>query len=61
MFRFELSEQMTAAIFKCLGDHPFRDVAHVIGELQRQIDQQQRMQMPQQSAGNGADRQANVE
>jgi hypothetical protein len=57
MLRFELSEQMVAVIFKSLGDSTFRDVAHVVYELQRQIDAQRpRIEMPQPHAGNGTER-----
>lgn len=40
MFMFELSEQMTAVIVNALGNHPYRESAPVIAELQRQINRQ---------------------
>jgi hypothetical protein len=43
MFRFELSEQMTAVIANALGNHPFREAAPVINEIQRQINNQRPM------------------
>jgi hypothetical protein len=54
MFRFELSEPMTMVIVNALSNQPFREVAQVITELQRQINSQ--MQTRQ---ANG--REANIE
>ncbi len=41
MFKLELTEQMTMIIATALGNHPYREAAPVIVELQRQINMQQ--------------------
>ena len=40
MFKFELSEQMFSVIANALGNHPFREAAPVVQELQRQLNAQ---------------------
>jgi hypothetical protein len=40
MYTFELSEQMAAVIVSALGNHPYREAAPVIAELQRQATKQ---------------------
>lgn len=47
MFKFELPEQMTAVIVAALGEHPYRESAPVIAELQRQINNQMASRYPQ--------------
>ncbi len=44
---FELSDQMTMVVIQALGNHPYKDAAPVIIEMQRQANAQR---MPQ---GNG--------
>lgn len=36
MFKFEFTEQNVNVILKALGDQPFRDVAGVITDIQKQ-------------------------
>lgn len=38
--RFELSDQMVMVIVSALGNHPYREAAPVIMELQRQVNNQ---------------------
>lgn len=40
MFKFELSEQMTMVIADALGNHPYKEAAPVIAEIQRQVNNQ---------------------
>ena len=40
MFDLRLSEQMTMMVLNALGNHPYREAAPVIVELQRQISKQ---------------------
>lgn len=42
MIKIELSNEMLTVIAAALGNHPFRQAAPVVSELQRQIDAQQR-------------------
>lgn len=37
---FDLSDPMTMVIIEALGNHPYKEAAPVIGELQRQINSQ---------------------
>jgi hypothetical protein len=46
--RFDLSDQMTMTVLNALSNHPYREAAPVIAEMQRQANSQR----PQ---GNGAE------
>jgi hypothetical protein len=60
MIRLELPEQMMAVIASALGNHPYREAAPVIAEVQRQINVQQRTQaMP--PMGNGRNQEEEVD
>lgn len=43
---FDLSDQMTMVVIAALGNHPYREAAPVIAEMQRQANAQQRPVMP---------------
>lgn len=40
MFRLELTEQMTMVIAEALGNHPYKESAPVIAEIQKQVNSQ---------------------
>ena len=46
MLKLELSEQMVMVIANALGNHPYRESAPVIAEIQRQINGQVRQPPP---------------
>jgi hypothetical protein len=52
MIRLELPDQMMAVIADALGNHPYREAAPVVAEVQRQINVQQRPPTTQ-PMGNG--------
>lgn len=46
MFKLELTEQMTMIIINALGNHPYKEAAPVIRELQQQINAQMAQRPP---------------
>jgi hypothetical protein len=52
---FDLSDQMTMVVIAALGNHPYREAAPVIAEMQRQANAQQRMPGMPSMPGNGKD------
>lgn len=51
---FDLSDQMTMVVIAALGNHPYREAAPVIAEMQRQANAQQRPVMPGNGKAEGA-------
>ena len=46
MFKLELTEQMVMVIATALGNHPYREAAPVILEIQKQINGQRMPTQP---------------
>lgn len=51
MFKFELTEQQVEVIGRALANAPYGQVAGVIADLQRQVNEQRKQPLPVQTNG----------